>query len=354
MKSALLSLGLALASTFATVLTLEGGARLWFGKPLFYFENVVEQRVNGLRGVHPAQPDPRLGWIPRVGTSGSRNYWGKPHTIGEHGIRANGRDRDSAALPGILAVGDSFTFGSQVGDGETWPAHLEALSGRRVHNAGVFAYGLDQIVLRAEALVDVLDPRLLIVSFIPSDIRRTEYAVNFGAPKPWFRWVAGEIELESLPGAVSAEARTRIGVVRSVLGYSLLADGVARRLRLDHAWYLGGRRYERVHEQGDLVSCGLAQRLAQFAEARQLEVVVLAQYDAGEVRGEPSEDARGFLACAQAAGLDALDLYSPLRGLADSDPTRFASFFDGHMTDAGNRFVAETLISHLETAGSTE
>ena len=67
--------------------------------------------------------------------------------------------RRSAAMPGggttpdgsvILAVGDSFTFGDEVKDDETWPAHLQQLLGRRVLNAGVSGYGFDQIVLRAE------------------------------------------------------------------------------------------------------------------------------------------------------------------------------------------------------------
>ena len=58
------------------------------------------------------------------------------------------------ASPGapILAVGDSFTFGDEVNDGQTWPAQLQLLTGRRVLNGGVSGYGFDQIVLRAEQL----------------------------------------------------------------------------------------------------------------------------------------------------------------------------------------------------------
>jgi hypothetical protein len=46
-------------------------------------------------------------------------------------------------------VGDSFTFGDQVSNHETWPACLERKTGTGVANAGVFGYGGAQSVLRA-------------------------------------------------------------------------------------------------------------------------------------------------------------------------------------------------------------
>jgi hypothetical protein len=58
-------------------------------------------------------------------------------TILEDGIRSNGRGEVRDATEPILAVGDSFTFGAQVSDWETWPAQLEKLTGGRVINGGV-------------------------------------------------------------------------------------------------------------------------------------------------------------------------------------------------------------------------
>src|SRR5262245_18840382 len=62
--------------------------------------------------------DPLLGHAPR----GPGTYYmsGWRVTITAAGLRANGR----AAPDGTpwLAVGDSFTFGDQVSDAETWPA----------------------------------------------------------------------------------------------------------------------------------------------------------------------------------------------------------------------------------------
>ena len=74
----------------------------------------------------------------------------------------------------ILAVGDSYTYGDEVLDEETWPAQLQRLTGRPVLNGGVTGYGFDQIVLRAEQLAAIHRPSIIIVSFIAHDILRTE------------------------------------------------------------------------------------------------------------------------------------------------------------------------------------
>src|SRR5690606_25037038 len=114
--------------------------------------------------------------------------WGTRVTIDADGFRGNG----PPAPPGrpVLAVGDSFTFGDQVDDDETWPAYLERILQRPVRNGGVFGYSLAQAVLRAEEEVPRLGADWLVVSFIPDDIVRCELAKRY-APLPWFSVVDG-------------------------------------------------------------------------------------------------------------------------------------------------------------------
>ena len=105
-------------------------------------------------------------------------------------IDADGRRR-RAGRPAqggapILAVGDFFTFGDEVNDGQTWPAQLQRMTGRRVLNAGVSGYGFDQIVLRAEQFAAKYKPSAIVVSFIADDISRTEMRRLWSADKPWF------------------------------------------------------------------------------------------------------------------------------------------------------------------------
>lgn len=79
--------------------------------------------------------------------------------MGNNSHNRRGRDRLTGdeevrdVTKPILAVGDSYTFGDEVSDWETWPAQLQKLSGRRVINGGVFGYGIDQAFLRARRLL---------------------------------------------------------------------------------------------------------------------------------------------------------------------------------------------------------
>ena len=94
--------------------------------------------------------DPALGNIRRPHFS----YCNPIHTFcistGDYGTRCNGNTPPPVERPLTLAVGDSFVFGDDVGDADSWPAILERLTGRRVINGGVPAFGLDQTVLRSE------------------------------------------------------------------------------------------------------------------------------------------------------------------------------------------------------------
>ena len=72
-------------------------------------------------------------------------------TFGEHGFRQMPPPpADATAGPPVLATGDSYTQGDEVDNDHTWPAQLQGLLRRRTINAGVAAYGFDQIVLRTE------------------------------------------------------------------------------------------------------------------------------------------------------------------------------------------------------------
>ena len=97
-------------------------------------------------------------------------------------------------------MGDSFTFGEEVKDDETWPAHLQQLLGRRVLNAGVSGYGFDQIVLRAERIVPDIHPSAVVVGFIADDIVRTEMRRRWSAEKPYFDIQNGALVLRNVAG----------------------------------------------------------------------------------------------------------------------------------------------------------
>ena len=70
-------------------------------------------------------------------------------TINNEKFRANDNDLTLNNNIKILTVGDSYTFGDQVSNNETWPSCLEKNTKIQVDNAGVSGYGTSQAVRRA-------------------------------------------------------------------------------------------------------------------------------------------------------------------------------------------------------------
>src|SRR5262245_20860415 len=174
-----------------TILGLELGLRMYHGK-VFHFESLT---VEDGRRVGRMKYDPQLGWVPKTGQLGK----GWTSHVDDAGLRSNGRSVSPQGRP-ILAVGDSYTFGDDVSDAETWETYLEEALNKPVLNAGVSAYGIDQAVLRAELLLDKCHPDIVLLSFISDDIDRAEFSYfSYGGWKPYFEFANGSITLRNVP-----------------------------------------------------------------------------------------------------------------------------------------------------------
>ena len=97
----------------------------------------------------PVELNYEFGWIPKVG-SFKKNA--PPHliSINKFKFRNNNAEQPINKLESkILFSGDSFTFGDGVDDKNTFPSIFQAVTGRKVINAGVPGYGIDQMYLRS-------------------------------------------------------------------------------------------------------------------------------------------------------------------------------------------------------------
>lgn len=299
-----------------------------------------DQRIDLIRRGYPSAHDPLLGYVPRANVASDRNRWGVLVSIDEQQLRRNGPGPRPTGGPGVLAVGDSFTFGDQVADAETWPARLEQRLQRPVWNGGVFGYSFAQTVLRAEQLLPRLAPAELVVALIADDLRRCELSKRF-TPVPWYDLVGDELVLKNVPVPDSARDNAldrQWG--RRLLGHSALLDVLF--WNAIPQWWVADQREVRAHPPGTGVKIGdrLLERLAATCRQRQVRLLVVLQGWAVDA------DGRAFVEHAQAAGIEVVDLVTRFVALAQRDPAA-AAFFDGHMTAAGNDWVAAQIADVL-------
>jgi hypothetical protein len=344
---------LLLASIVVALLLGEAFARA-FGRDSgrWRLENFVIDPSLGDSRRRTTQPHPLLGYVPRPGYR-----WvaadGRSMTFDDDGFRQH-RALDPAPANGepVLVAGGSYAIGEEVSDDETIPAHLEQNLGRPVINAGVSGYGLDQIVLRSEALAPRLNPAVLVVPFIADDVWRAAQRVLWGVPKPYFEIEDGALALRDVP--VPPPVDHALDPFRRIAGYSFLVHTIVRRLGLAAYWYRGrAQQAEPSGADGAQVACLLMHRLAQLAETAdaRLRVLVVAEYTPQAWPGQPhhrpeAEVTAALLACARDAGLETLDVL-PALSAAVARVGVGRLYRGGHMSDVGNRLVAEQIAGQL-------
>ena len=117
------------------------------------------------------QSDPILGWrlIPGAHTIiGNRHF-----TVNQQGYRALYDYADKPEKFQILILGDSFTFGDDIDDTETWPQLLQQKNTcLNVLNMGGSGYGTDQMLLTLQEELPKYHPDLVITAFIDDDLNR--------------------------------------------------------------------------------------------------------------------------------------------------------------------------------------
>ncbi|CAB1075344.1 hypothetical protein JY97_00980 [Alkalispirochaeta odontotermitis] len=119
--------------------------------------------------------DPELGWVRKPNTGGTKkgsSASGITYIINGEGARKNpGFEHLS---PVLLAVGDSYTFGRQVSDNQTWPHFVSRELNVNTLNFGVGNYGLDQALLFVKRQLPGKDVKVVIFGVVPETICRVQ------------------------------------------------------------------------------------------------------------------------------------------------------------------------------------
>jgi lysophospholipase L1-like esterase len=326
---------------------IEIALRLYVHAPVF--------AVHDWRGINATALDsggiydPNLGWVQPANFAG-----GGFNTIA-YGIRKNSSREETISPGAILAVGDSYTVGSQVTDDESWPAQLERQARVRVFNAGVGGYGLDQIVLNAERLLPVLRPRLVLVGIYQETIVRANYS-SYGVPKPYFIVDGGEWHLKNHPVPQRASVEKE-PLYRTVLAHFLSFHLVFQRFFFDWWYSHGVVHFEQASNAPGETSCYLLARLQRQLAAVDAAGVVVIQYPGYTyVRAHPRPAyVLRALQCARELGYEIVDEFDHITAIASQSINKLQEQYVmspeggyGHMSARGNALIASLVAERLQ------
>jgi hypothetical protein len=192
----------------------EGSARLAFsipqvGKRLQANEDytfrrnwVREHQKSGMEAYYTFDMyDPSKGWIPKPNLRDVNAFNNKTLSTNSKGFRGKkdfSYTKNKEKLR-ILILGDSFTFGDEVSDDETYSSYLqEMLPHTEVINMGVHGYGHDQMLFLLKEEGVKYEPDIVILGFLPLDMSRNLLRFRDFA-KPRFVLERGELKLIGTP-----------------------------------------------------------------------------------------------------------------------------------------------------------
>jgi hypothetical protein len=154
---------------------------------------------------------PVRGWTLRPGLDQVPAFGGEPLSSTARGYRGR-RDVPAKKAAGrlrIVALGDSFTFGEDVGDDDTWVHQLGVLRpDLEPVNLGVHAYGHDQMLLTLREEGPWLQPDVVLLGFVHIDLERNRTAFLDYA-KPFFQLDGDALVLRNVPVPTPEELRAR-------------------------------------------------------------------------------------------------------------------------------------------------
>ncbi|HZT86737.1 MAG TPA: hypothetical protein VFA12_02130 [Stellaceae bacterium] len=359
LRRVLVNMGLAVFALAVAITALGVVLRLVDGLSPFEFRNFARDYIDQFNRVKSAMYDERLGWRPKPNLRLSSRIKGvlKSETTDAYGNRVNGDATPSLPSGGVLVSGDSFAYGADVSDGETWPAYLQTAIDTPVTNASAKGWGTDQIVMRAEEMIELAHPRTLILGIYPPDIQRAEMEIDFGAYKPYYTVEQGALVLHGVPVPHLTASVHDLGWERGVLGYSYVAFWIARRLQ---RW----STFNQVKQAtppgtGEKVTCLLLRRLSERARHDRIRLMLAMVYGNFNFEREQPAVALHVLECARREGYQTIDTWAGFAKIFAADRAAFDSLYVfpdrwSHMSSAGNRLVAAAIAQRLREVAAGE
>jgi hypothetical protein len=353
MSNAAKNLTLLTSVLLGSLLLCEVAFRLINGVSPFALTNFREAGAIRVNLNNAVRYDSKLGWVHR------ENLDLGGFQTGEYAIRHHSPGQTRVRKGAILVSGSSFTAGSDVANADTWPAQLEQILDRPVENAAVGGYGVDQIVMRAEQLLPIVEPEAIVIDLMESTVQWVGYSV-FTMPKPYFTLMDGKLVEHNVPvpRSLPSDLLPRAGWLKSIGGYSLIVDRVMSTIDAN-TWHGQPGTVDRIQNDPIDVTCALLQRLKLQAEERNIPVVVLSLFSGEQIveLERPPQTVLRVEKCARLMGFRLAKAFDRMRALYREDPQnmeelygRYKSYHNlfAHFTPRGNREIAIVVADALK------
>lgn len=277
----------------------------------------------------------------------------------------------------VVTIGDSFTFGYDVADDETYSFYLEtSLENSEVLNMGVTAYGIDQAVLKYLQYGSQYKPDVVILGVLPHDYLRAGLPF-FSYSKPVFKYdeQTGSFQLTNIktppPSQVLAELE------RTIRPHKVYSLALLRNLLIRAYWqYINPAPREQYYQEMDLIIEHVLSELLESTRATDTKVLVVqiphgnqfsdhqgaferfklnfARTEVFNLGGEQYEANRHLLAIYEKLGITYIDLQKEFRDRFPLEEVFQGFYFPepettrGHFTPRGNLETARIIKEKLE------
>lgn len=304
--------------------------------------------------------DPRLGWVLSPSWRGRHRRYEYDVGYATNALAFRGPEA-AAREPAALWLGDSFTFGFGVNDGETFVDRLDAAraGGLRHVNLGVPGYSTDQEALLLERRLSTFDARFVgVVVYLGNDLidNALAFPMQADTAKPYFVLRAdGALAFNPAPAARKPPAEQGRSFGVRLFEMAGVAPGPLDRLltSIETARWLDLERPAPPDDLEARIAPALDGQLALFAAlvrrmvglGRPLAVVLVASrrhLTAPESwAGRYQEAGRRRLRDLD-LGAPIIDLAEGFRELPGASGLHYP--YDGHFTAAGHAAAAEMIV----------
>ena len=254
----------------------------------------------------------------------------------------------------ILTVGDSFTFGSQVNNNETWPSCLERELNLSESNAGVAGYGAAQSVRRAEyEVINKKFDTIILSILLGEDYERDQFIFRWGFPRPAVIETDSKVYFEKVPKKNSIGTKympNRSDLMNWAYSYSQLFTTIYDKVLGRYIDITGMRRSER-HQSAASISQIIKFTVNEFSKLDSINKYILLQYqlhdfnDNKAVRKILSDLAEKTKLEAKKNNIKVIDTYKPIDDfLISNNPDKL---YQKHHTAYGNNFICNIIINNL-------